>query len=72
MKEHREIVHEKTRHSCDRCDYKAAKVGNLKMHQRLHKGIKYYCDNCEYKTMWQKALVPHQNTEHRNNNKTLP
>merc|ERR1739838_64297 len=51
---------EKTRHACERCDYKAKDPSTLKRHkQAVHDKLKHHCDTCGYKSLWKRAMNEH-------------
>ena len=52
-------------YSCDNCDFKAAEVGNLRMHTFYkHGGKTYSCDKCDFKAQRQSGLKFHKNMKH--------
>jgi len=51
--------------SCDLCDFKAAEVGNLRMHTFYkHGGKTYSCDLCDFKAQRQTGLNFHKKMKH--------
>ena len=53
--------HEGVKYSCNLCDYKASRKGNLKTHKMsVHMGIKYSCDQCDSKLTEQGSLKKHK------------
>ena len=52
-------------HECDLCDYKAAEIGNLRMHTFYkHGGKTYPCDQCEFKAQRLTGLKFHKSMKH--------
>jgi len=52
-------------YSCDDCDFKAAEIGNLRMHTFYKHGAKTYkCDQCDFKAQRQSGLKFHQSMKH--------
>ena len=53
-------------YSCDKCDYKAAKKGNLNEHNsRKHGILKYKCDQCSYAASKDTYLTVHKKSKHQ-------
>ena len=47
---HKRIDHKKSRHPCDKCEYKATMRCSLKRHNEpVHGTVRYSCDECDYK-----------------------
>ena len=43
------VPHEGAKYPCDKCDYKATYMSNLRAHiKRKHEGVNYPCDQCNY------------------------
>ena len=50
IQEHDTTTVNKTELQCDKCDYIATRVSNLKRHKKnKHGGKRYPCDKCDYK-----------------------
>ena len=51
--------------TCDKCDYKAAKINHLTQHkQSRHMNTEYSCDKCDYKSSMKGNLSQHKQAEH--------
>ena len=45
-----ESAHGDVRYTCDQCDYKAIRKGDLKKHiDSVHRDVHYTCNQCDYK-----------------------
>ena len=52
--------HEVVKYSCNQCEAKFSKQGNLKTHKMsVHEGVKYSCNQCDSKFSQQGHLKRH-------------
>ena len=58
-------MHEKVKHPCNQCDYKATEKGSLKKHiESVHEKVKYPCHQCEYKATTKGNIQRHIQKKH--------
>ena len=57
-------------YSCDKCEYEAKKMGNLKRHnESVHGIITYSCHQCDYKATKKGNLTRHNVSIHKHDRK---
>ena len=62
---HTQTKHEGLQHSCDQCEYRTARIDNLRTHQKVkHEGIRYLCDLCGYQATRPDYLKIHKKKNH--------
>ena len=58
-------IHQKIKHPCNQCDFKAASKKNLRVHiQNIHEGIKHPCNYCDYQATQSSNMSLHMKKKH--------
>ena len=58
-------IHDRVKHSCEYCNYKASQKGHLQaLVQSVHEGVKHSCECCDYKGTTKSILRKHVKSLH--------
>ena len=62
---HKKSKHDGVRHPCDKCEYSATTLSDLKRHKKSkHERVRYPCDQCEHAATQMSDLNKHKKRKH--------